>query len=234
MTGPPQRSIAFFDLDHTLVDGDSDTSFLDFLAQEGAIDPALLECKAAISDAYMEGRPWQDDYRELLGRVYGGLEVAAVEALAVRHADERVLPMLFEGARDLVEAERGRRVELCLLTTTNQIVVEPVAAKLGLDHVLSTRLEITGDRFSGRLEGGEFCTGPVKASRLVARCAERAVVPEHCAMFGDGRSDMQALAVVGQPRAVHPNDELRRVASERGWPVLDLVYAGELWEVPNE
>lgn len=214
------RGLAFLDLDHTLLDGDSDSSFLDLLGREGVVGEDVLAAKEPINAAYMEGRPWQTEYRALLRRIYAGLEVAPLEALARAHAEEHALPMLFEGARGLIARERARRDGLFLLTTTNQLVAEPIAALLELDGVLSTRLRTEAGRFTG--EVGAFCTGPGKREALEARCAELGVAPADCAMYGDGRSDMDALAAVGEPHAVHPNDELDRVAAERGWPVLDL------------
>lgn len=214
------RGLAFLDLDHTLLDGDSDSSFLDLLGREGVVGDDVLAAKEPINAAYMEGRPWQPEYRALLRRIYAGLEVAPLERLAARHAAEHALPMLFAGARDLIARERARRDGLFLLTTTNQLVAEPIAALLELDGVLSTRLLHGDGRFTG--EVGPFCTGPGKREALEAKCAELGVDPADCAMFGDGRSDMDALAAVGAPHAVHPNGELSRVAAREGWPVLDL------------
>ncbi len=214
-------SIAFFDLDHTLVDGDSDSSFVEFLVARGALDAEVLRAKDPILAAYMEGRPWQAEYRELLVQIYRGRSVAETEALASEHAESHVLPMLYPGARALVEAERERRGELILLTTTNQVVTGPVAQALGLDGLLSTRLETADGRFTGELVG-DFCTGPGKAEALRAHCAERGVDPRDCAMFGDGRSDMEALHSVGEPVAVHPTEGLAQRARDRNWPILSL------------
>lgn len=218
---PAPRGIAFFDLDHTLVDGDSDTSFLDLLHRRGLLTDEEIAAKAPIHDAYLEGRPWQDDYARLLARVYGGREVAPLEALAAEHAERHVLPMLFPGASALVEHERARRRAVALLTTTNQLVTTPIARALGLAPLLSTRLVAANGRFTGALEDG-FCTGPGKARALLAHCRSAGVDPAHCAMFGDGRSDMEALEAVGEPVAVHPNAALASRAAEAGWPVLDL------------
>lgn len=214
-------SIAFFDLDHTLVDGDSDTSFIEYLHRQGELDHALIEAKEPIHAAYLEGRPWQAEYEILLGRIYGGRDVEATARLAAAHAEECVMPMLFAGARDLVERERERRGAAALLTTTNQAVTESIAAALGLTPLLSTRLEVRDGRYTGALVDG-FCTGPGKARALLAHCAERGIDPRRCAMFGDGRSDMEALDAVGEPVAVHPVGFLAERAAARGWPVLDL------------
>ena len=106
MSASPARGIAFFDLDHTLVDGDSDTSFLDYLVEKGVVPREALDDKSDIHEAYMQGQPWQAEYRTLVAHVWGGLDVRAIEDLAQRHADERVLPILFAGARALIEWER--------------------------------------------------------------------------------------------------------------------------------
>ena len=215
------RGIAFFDLDHTLVDGDSDTSFLGYLAERLDFEPEVEEEKSKIHQAYLEGQPWQEAYRRLLVRIYGGREVATLREWSAVHARERVLPMLFAGARELLERERGRRRQLCLLTTTNQVVTEPLVQELGLDVLLSTRLEEQDGVLNGRLVG-DFCTGPGKARALLDHCRREQVDPADCAMFGDGRSDMEALAAVGEPVAVHPTPGLRDQARRLAWPILDL------------
>ncbi|MDF1837465.1 MAG: HAD family phosphatase, partial [Planctomycetota bacterium] len=172
--------------------------------------------------AYMASRPWQDEYRKLLRRMYGGQPVSELKSLAFEHARDHALPMLFTGARSLIAEEAAKGRELVLLTTTNQVVVEPIAKDLGLHHVLSTRLEIQGHSFTGELEGGTFCTGPHKATALLAHCQARGVDPQTCAMFGDGRSDLEALDAVGEPVAVHPIPELAKRAGERGWRSITL------------
>lgn len=215
-------SIAYFDLDHTLLDGDSDSSFLDYMVEVGVVGDEVLAAKEPIGRAYMAGEPWEDDYRALIARIYRGRPAAPMFELARTHARERALGMAFPGARELIAEQRREHGELMLLTTTNQVVATPLAEGLGLDGVLSTRLVVRDEHFTGAIEGDEFCTGPGKARALLEHCRMRAVDPERCAMFGDGRSDMEALAAVGRPVAVHPNETLARRAAERGWPVLDL------------
>ena len=215
------QGIAFFDLDHTLVDGDSDSSFIDFLDARGALPVGIQEEKEPINRAYMEGRPWQAEYRALIRRIYRDRLLGETLELGRIHAEEHVVPMLFEGARDLLAKEREARAEIVLLTTTNQVVTTPLLGLLGLDGLLSSELEVQGEAFTGEIVG-DFCTGPGKASALRAYCAARGVDPADCAMYGDGRSDMDALRAVGQPMAVHPNGELAEAAAKNRWPVLDL------------
>ncbi|MBL4769694.1 MAG: HAD-IB family hydrolase [Planctomycetes bacterium] len=215
-------SIAFFDLDHTLLDGDSDSSFLDYLVDKEIVSADIQVEKEAVHRAYMKGAPWQAVYRKLLYRMYRGLPVSRLEDLARKHAHEFVLPMLFAGARGLIEEQAAKGRQLVLLTTTNQMVVTPVAQALGLNHVLSTRLEIKDAHFTGNLEGDTFCTGPAKAVALLAYCKSQGIDPQECAMFGDGRSDLEALDAVGEPVAVHAIPELAQRAQERGWRSITL------------
>jgi HAD superfamily hydrolase (TIGR01490 family) len=215
-------SIAFFDLDHTLLDGDSDTSFLDYLVDKGQVADDIQVEKEAVHRAYMASKPWQAEYRTLLRRIFRGKSASDMQVLAQSHAQSHVLPMLFAGARGLIAEQAAQGRQLVLLTTTNQVVVNPVAKALGLDHVLSTRLEIEDTRFTGELEGGTFCTGPAKATALLDYCQANNVDPQQCAMFGDGRSDLEALDAVGEPVAVHAIPELAKRAQERGWPSITL------------
>lgn len=215
------KGIAFFDLDHTLVDGDSDSSFTDFLDRRGVLAAGVAEDKLPINRAYMAGDPWQDLYRVLLRRIYGGQSVAKMAAMAQEHASTEILPMLFQGARGLLAEARARSGQVVLLTTTNQVVTAPLVELLGFDALLSSRMAVSGEAYTGEVMG-EFCTGPGKAAALLAYCADAGVDPQDCAMYGDGRSDMEALAAVGEPVAVHPNGTLARTAAEQGWPVLDL------------
>lgn len=216
-----QPSIAFFDLDHTLVDGDSDTSFLDYMGEHGLLSPEVQSEKDVIHRAYLAGEPWQPMYRILLKKIFAGRSFDEMTVLGRAHAKERVLPMLFSGARDLIETERARRTQICLLTATNQIVTAPLAEELGFDALLPTWLAVVDGTLTGEL-AGDFCAGPGKEAALRLQCTKMGIEPGACAMFGDGRSDMDALDAVGEPVAVHPTEVLRERALERGWRVLDL------------
>lgn len=213
--------LAFFDLDHTLLDGDSDSSFLQYLMERLPLPDEVRARKAKIHAAYMVGEPWQPEYRLLLRQIYAGQSYTDLQDMSRQHAVDRLLPMLFPGARALLERERQERDQLCLLTTTNQIVTQPLVAELGFDVLLSTQLEVQDGLLTGDLVG-DFCTGPAKAQALVAHCERLGADPGLCAMFGDGRSDMEALDAVGEPVAVHPTPELRRQAQSRAWPILGL------------
>ncbi|MFT5199734.1 MAG: phosphoserine phosphatase, partial [Planctomycetota bacterium] len=115
-------SIAFFDLDHTLLDGDSDTSFLDYLVDKGQVAGSIQVEKEAVHRAYMEGEPWQAVYRRLLRRIFRGKSTSSMEELAQNHSQSHVLPMLFAGARGLIAEQEKKGRQLVLLTTTNQVV----------------------------------------------------------------------------------------------------------------
>jgi HAD superfamily hydrolase (TIGR01490 family) len=215
---------AFFDLDDTLVAGDSDALWHTYLRQSGR---AGLREKLWVRWHRWRCRSGRSDeatYVAMQTRTIAGAAVKDVrrwyEECFVRLAEERLFP---EAGR-LVETHRRRGHHLVLCTGVNTLRCEPIQRRLGLDAIIGTELEIADGRCTGSIVGA-LCAGVEKAARIERYAVERGMDLGMSYAYGDSHTDLPMLEAVGHPTAVNPDPVLKVVARERGWPVLRFVPA---------
>jgi len=214
--------LALFDLDHTLLDGDSDSLWGRFLVKEGAVDAAEYQREGARYMAdYRAGRL---DIHEFLAFGLRPLKDNTPERLEgwrARFMRECVLPRIPAGSRELLQRHRESGHTLVIITATNSFITAPVAAEFGVDALIATEPEREGARFTGRVAGLP-CFREGKVKKLDAWLAERGATPEETWFYSDSHNDLPLLERVQHPVAVNPDEVLSRTAAERGWPTMTL------------
>lgn len=219
MAVPPR--IAFFDLDKTLISRNSATLWLRAEMANGRLSRLRALHAFTYVLRYSLGLvDIEDTIRRSVRTIAGQVEAEmAQRALAFYAASIR--PIFRPGARAALDAHRAAGDRLVLLTSSSSYVSEQVVADLGLDAYLCSRFEVDADgRYTGRLIE-PLCYGRGKLE-LARRCAaEQGVALAACAFYTDSIADLPMLEAVGEPAAVHPDPKLRRLARQRGWPVLD-------------
>lgn len=219
-------NLALFDLDHTLLSGDSDVLWCEFLQDEGVLDRAEFGPRnAAMEAAYRAGTVGVLEFSSFYVGTLAGRTVAAWEPLRRRFLDEVVVPRLPAQALELVQQHRDAG-DLCALTTaTNRVITELTARHLGFDHLIATDCEVDAQ---GRLTGrpsGTLNMREGKVQRLHAWLAGRGRALADFAdstAYSDSINDLPLLGAVRHPVAVDPDPRLAALAAERGWPVLRL------------
>lgn len=215
-------SLAIFDLDNTLLNGDSDHAWGEFLCRHGIVDEA--EYRAANDRFYHLYQSGRLDIHEFLNFALRPLVSHTPEQLNRWHAafmHECIEPMLLPKASALLAQHRAAGDFLLIITATNSFVTGPIAARLGVDALLATEPEKVGDRFTGRVAGIP-CFQHGKVERLQRWLEDTGHSLEGSSFYSDSHNDLPLLEQVEQPYAVNPDDRLAQVASERGWPILDL------------
>ena len=215
--------LALFDLDNTLLAGDSDFEWAQFLIDRGVLDREVYEARnQAFYDQYKAGTL---DIRKFLDFQLKPLSRHPRKVLDEWHADymrSRILPMIRQSARDLVEAHAGEtRV---LITATNSFVTAPIAREFGIEHLIATDPEARNGEFTGGVEGTP-CFREGKVTRLEAWLAahEQSIKSvEKSTFYSDSHNDLPLLEQVTHPVAVDPDASLRAQATARGWPVMSL------------
>jgi len=218
--------MAIFDLDNTLLAGDSDYLWGVYLSEHGIVDREHYEREnARFYDDYKAGRL---DIYEFLAFSLRPLADNRPEDLERWRGDflARVIdPLITDAARGLVERHRNAGDTLMIITATNAFVTSPIAARFGIDHLIATDPERVDGHYSGRVEGiPSFREG--KVTRLRDWLAERSETLSGSHFYSDSHNDLPLLELVDHPVAVDPDDRLRVLASERGWPVISLREAG--------
>lgn len=217
--------LAIFDLDNTLLEGDSDHAWGQFLIDQGLVDgPSYHRDNERYYQLYREGKL---DILEFLNFALAPLAThdrALLEGLRERFVEERIQPMITKAARALIADHRARGHTLLIITATNRFVTAPVAAALGIDHLIATDPEERSGRFTGRVQGTP-CFREGKVARLTAWLEEQHLKPKETWFYSDSHNDLPLLDRVTHPVAVNPDPILKRHADQHGWPVMDLRHA---------
>lgn len=217
--------LALFDLDNTLLHGDSDYEWAQFLIELGVLERDRYEARnQGFFDQYKAGTL---DIFEFLEFQLAPLAQHSRTQLAAWHRDfmqRKIRPMITQRSRALVAAHRVRDRLSAIVTATNAFVTRPIADELGIEHLLATDLEEQEGAFTGRPRGvPTFKEG--KVERLHQWLAERGQrLGEFRAswFYSDSINDVPLLEQVTHPVAVDPDPRLAALARERGWPIVSL------------
>ena len=217
--------LALFDLDHTLLSGDSDELWCEFLLQHGLLPRAEFEARnAAMGERYRAGTVEPAEFCEFYVSTLAGRTPAQWQPWRERFLNEVVAPLIPASANELLDSHRQCGDTLVLTTATNRFITEPTAQHLGLAHLIATEAQLVDDQFSGRTEH-TLNMREGKVTRLLAWLAAQGLPAEGLAdatFYSDSANDLPLLRAVGRPVAVDPDDALLAVATASGWPVLRL------------
>lgn len=218
-------NLALFDLDNTLLDGDSDYEWAQFLIDEGVLERETYEEKNNFFyELYKAGTLNIFEFLDFQLAPLTRYPRAQLDAWHARFMRERIEPIMLAKARALVNRhlERG---DLCaVITATNSFITGPIAAAFGIQHLIATVPEVREGRFTGKPEGTP-CFREGKITRLedwLARNGRTLADFGESAFFSDSRNDLPLLERVSHPVAVDPDPLLLQTARDRGWPILSL------------
>lgn len=218
--------LALFDLDNTLLSGDTDQLWCAFLIEEGILDRATFTAADRdIAERYAGGTIAAAEFCAFYAATLAGRSADDWAPLRERFVAATIAPRLPAASRALVARHRDAGDTVVLTTATNRFLVEPIAALLGFDALIATELEVEGGVFTGR-NVGVLNMREGKVERLRAWLAERGLdegVLAGASFYSDSRNDLPLLRAVGRPVAVDPDDRLREEALARGWDVMTLV-----------
>jgi len=215
-------ALAIFDLDNTLLSGDSDYLWGRFLAETGAVDGEAYErenlrffrqYQAGELDIYeflrFSLRPLKENTPEILQRWRESF------------LQTRIYPIITQASLDLVDRHRQAGDTLMIITATNTFVTEPIAARLGIEHLIGTTPELKNGRYTGNVDGiPSFREG--KVQRLSIWLEQHAENLKGSSFYSDSHNDIPLLDIVDNPVAVDPDDELANYAAARNWPIISL------------
>ena len=220
--------LALFDLDGTLLTGDTDTLWCNFLIDAGVLDAGLYAARnQEVSERYASGAIEAADYCGFYAGLLAGRSDGEWAPLRQRFVASIVEPRLPAAARALVDGHREAGDELMLSTATHRFLAEPIAAALGIGGLIATELERTGGVFSGRNQGTlNMRSGKVERLHEWLACAGRPTgALEEASFYSDSINDLPLLAAVGRPVVVDPDPRLLAEAERRGWPIVRLLRA---------
>ncbi|MFA7496124.1 MAG: HAD family hydrolase [Acidithiobacillus sp.] len=220
-------ALTLFDLDNTLLSGDSDHAWMEFLGDRGIVDAEKFN---RLNDQfyadYLAGRLDIHAFLDFQLTPLAAHPRAQLDAWHREYLGERVLPMISNRARALVEDHRQRGDLLVIITATNRFVTAPIAAELGIRNLLATEPEENADgNFTGKTVGIPcFQAGKIQRLRdwLQLQHLEWQETMVGSTFYSDSHNDLPLLEAVDFPVAVDPDPTLRSHAESRAWPILSL------------
>ena len=214
--------LAIFDLDNTLIEGDSDHAWGQYLVEIGAVD--RTEYAQRNQEFYEEYQQGTLDIQAFLKFSLAPLTRYPQEQLFAWRAqfvNDIITPMIKGPAMELVEQHRQNGDELMIITATNAFVTEPIAELFGIKHLLATQPAVENNRYTGGYIGiPTFQEG--KQIVLNQWLTEQNRTPTTTWFYSDSRNDIPLLTTVNRPVAVDPDPVLRDHAESQGWPIITL------------
>ncbi|KMN76329.1 phosphoserine phosphatase [Chromobacterium sp. LK11] len=220
------RNLALFDLDHTLIAGDSDFEWPRFLIQRGILEQAHYdERNNYFYRQYQQGTLDIHEYLAFALEPLKRFSRAELDALHADYLEQHIKPIITRKARELLAAHAAQGDEIIIITATNRFITGPIARELGVEHLIAIELEEEEDgRFTGRVSGvPSFQQG--KITRLQQWLDERGLSMDSYGQsffYSDSHNDLPLLKLVDHPVAVDPDDTLRAHAEQQGWRVISL------------
>ncbi|MBL4780712.1 MAG: HAD family hydrolase [Porticoccaceae bacterium] len=214
--------LALFDLDNTLLAGDSDYAWGEFLVREKKVDADhYARMNTQFYEDYQLGKLDIFEYLRFALAPLAALEPQELLELHDKFMAEVVSQMWLPAAEALVENHRRAGDRLVVISATNRFIVEPICQRFGIGEVIATELEQKDGRYTGNVAGvPSYQQG--KVTRLQGWLEANGETLEGSSFYSDSINDLPLLAEVDKAVAVNPDDLLSAEASKRGWPILDL------------
>ncbi len=215
-------ALAIFDLDNTLLAGDSDYLWGEYLVANQIVDRVeYQQANAAFLQDYQRGQLDNDQYLRFALKPLTQHPIERLHAWRTDYVDNWIKPIIATGTFDLLNRHREQGDTLIIISATNLFITEPIAQLLDIDHILSTEPEIVDSRYTGRYLGvPTYREGKVVAlNAWLKKCGQDL---QNSYFYSDSINDLPLLELVSIPVAVNPDDELRDIAVNRSWTILDL------------
>jgi HAD superfamily hydrolase (TIGR01490 family) len=222
LPGRTTLSLAIFDLDNTLLGGDSDYLWGRFLVEQGLVDGVYYEREnRRYYEEYKAGTLDIHEFLRFSLKPLAAHEMATLQQWHRRFMAEKIAPIMLPRAATLLESHRAAGDYLLIITATNSFVTAPIAAALGVDHLLATEPALVNGRYSGEVEGTP-CFQQGKVVRLNEWLAQSGHNLADSWFYSDSHNDLPLLELVTHPVAVDADETLSGLAEARGWPQISL------------
>ena len=215
-------SLAIFDLDNTLIAGDSDHAWGEFLVEQGIVDAQVY--KDANDRFYQDYLAGTLDIMEYLAFSLAPLAQHELQQLQQWHQqfmEEKIEPILLDKAFEKLAWHKEQGHFILIITATNRFVTEPIAERLDVHELIAIEPEVINGRYTGKVAGiPSFKEG--KVTRLNKWLENKDYELADTWFYSDSHNDLPLLNLVGKPIAVDPDQQLKDTAEQNGWPVISF------------
>nr|WP_286010017.1 HAD family hydrolase [Larsenimonas salina] len=214
--------MAIFDLDNTLLAGDSDHTWGEFLIEQGAVDEKTYRAaNDRFHQNYVEGTLNLDDYLNFSLAPLAEYPTEQLNAWHQQFMASKIEPIILARGEELLASHRAKGDYLLIITATNRFITGPIAERLGVDDLIAIEVEEKEDGYTGRYSGvPSFREG--KVERLTMWLEQNGMTLEDAYFYSDSQNDLPLLQKVDHPVAVDPDEQLRQHAIDAGWRIISL------------
>jgi len=218
-----KKNLAIFDLDNTILNGDSDYSWINFLIDIDYVDKDEYEKKNQyFYDKYYEGKLDYDEWAEFALSTIKGKRPEEIENLLNKFLSSVIEPMINIYALRLLHNHYHNNDVMLLASATNSVIVNPIAKRLGFENIVATEVEIVNGVYSGKFQNtpalGE---GKLQKVREWMRRNDFSDF-KNTTFYSDSINDLPLLSAVNKAVVVNPDNKLREECEKRSWEIVDL------------
>ena len=215
-------ALALFDLDNTLLAGDSDYLWGCFLVEHSIVDGESYEAEnQRFYDQYLAGSLDIHEFLRFQLKPLAAHKRAQLEQWREQYLAEKIDPVLLPAARTLLDKHRAQGDDLLIITATNRFITEPIARRYGINQLLATEPELVDGEYTGNVSGTPcFQTGKVERLQDWLQQHQRSL--DDSWFYSDSHNDLPLLQAVTHPVAVDPDEQLKHHAQAQGWPIISL------------
>ena len=214
--------IALFDLDNTLIAGDSDYLWGCFLVEQGIVDGATYEREnRRFYDLYKVGKLDIHEFLDFQLRPLAEHSIDTLQQWRSRYIEEKITPILLPKAHALIDRHRQQGDTLVVITATNRFITSPIVELYDIEYLLATEPEMVNNSYTGKVTGIP-CFQAGKVARLNDWLEDSRQSLDDSWFYSDSHNDLPLLGKVTHPVAVDPDEVLEQHAREYDWPVISL------------
>lgn len=220
-TSAEPRVAAFFDLDKTILAASSTFALGRGLRRRGMLPPRTAARSVYSHASYMvrgADHVQMERMRELLSELVTGWDVDVVSEVVAEALEEVLVPLVYPEAAELVRWHQQFGRPVAIVSSAAEEVVRPIGARLGVDHVVGTSMQVVDGRYTGVIDS--YTYGAKKADAVRSLAQEHGFDLASSYAYSDSATDLPMLSAVGRPHAVNPDRQLVAHAEVHGWPIL--------------
>ena len=215
-------ALTLFDLDNTLLNGDSDHAWGQFLVDNDVVDAATYEKEnSQFYDDYVAGTLDIHEYSRFAFKVLEQTPANELSTLRKMFIETVIRPMITRQGKEVVKSHQATGDTLAIITATNSFVTRPIADEYGIRHLIATEPVIEDGQYRAEIAGTP-CYREGKVTKLNDWLKLTGLSMDNSTFYSDSHNDIPLLEIVSHPVAVDPDDELRTIAVERCWKITSF------------
>ena len=214
--------LVIFDLDNTILNGDSDYAMINYLVHTQALDERAGKQNQIFIEDYQRGELDFDAYTTFALSAYVGMTRSEINEYMLPFVAKVIEPMINTLALKIIHDHGDRGDTILLASATNELIVQPIAKRLDIQNVIGTQVKFINDKCTGEyIPPSALGEGKLK---LVQQWMQRNNFDDFSGVtfYSDSINDLPLLEAVDFPKAVNPDAMLEKISLERGWEIIDL------------